>query len=259
MKSIFKLFILVSFIQSFPYFSFGQVSVSVRYGKGFVNQEILPSYGAYYGSFRENSIARNDLAFGLNVPIVKKWKLYVQAELEIQKKGFQKQFLTVSQIPQPDGTIKLERVYEDIFLHIQYTSSQFPILIRKEFEVIPKLNVNILAGILLDYKLNGVNSNKLYYNGQESELTYIKTANSFQFFTEEARKSFSLELESFAKNDAKTPLIAGAGVSYQLSNFRLGAEYRYTTNNLLARYKQPYHSVNFTLAYNLFNKNENKN
>lgn len=253
MKSIFKLFILVSFIQSFPYLSFGQISLSVRYGKGFVNTEILPSDG----SFRENAIARKDLAFGLQIPIVKKWKLFIQAEIETHTKEYQKQFVTQNKIQLPDGGVRYEPVYEDIFYKVSYRSRQFPIILKKEVVIIPNLNLSILAGLQIGYTFTGVNSDILYKDGKET-TSYIRTANNYELVYENIKGSADIDLKVYEKYYSNTPLVGGLGVSYQLSQFKLGAEYRYTTHNLLIRYSQPYHSANFILAYNLFNKNENK-
>lgn len=254
MKSIFKLFFLGSLIQLLPNLSLGQVSISLRYGKGFVDKEIFPSFG----SFRENALVRNDLAFGLQVPIVKKWKLYVQAEMEIQTKEYQKQFISQNKIQLPNGEVGYEPVYEDIFYKVNYNSTQFPILIKKELNVTNRLSISLASGFLLGYSYKGVNTDNLYYNGQETTSNII-TANRFYLSYSSIKGSANDELKYYSKDVSKMPFVFGGGVSYELFNFKLGAEYRYTSNNnILSQRSQPYHSANICLAYNLFNKNETK-
>ncbi|MDR6560595.1 MULTISPECIES: hypothetical protein [unclassified Arcicella] len=254
MKSIFKLFFLGCLIQLLPNLSFGQVSVSVRYGQGFVNKEILPSFG----SFREKAIARNDLAFGIQVPIVKKWRLYIQAEMEIQTKEYQKQFISQDNIQLPNGEVEYQPVYEDVFYKVNYSSNQFPVLIKKGFNLTNHLSISLTSGVLLGYSYKGVNTDKLYYNGQETTSNII-TANRFYLSYSSIKGSANDELKYYSKDISKTEFVFGGGVFYELFNFKLGAEYRYTpSNNILPQHSHPYHSANISLAYNLFNKNETK-
>ncbi|MEA5258789.1 hypothetical protein VB264_13415 [Arcicella aquatica] len=264
MKSFFRIIILcfiLSFSNGFQNHCFSQINIFLRTVKGNIDNEVFPTYPSWYINdhlittfvpYANSAVTRNDFAFGVQVPIVKKWKLSIQAEMEMQKKEFQKQVVTSNVINLPNGGVEYQDVFEDIFFKVKYSATQFPILLKKEIKVIPKLNLSILAGMSIGYNMTNIDYITLYNQGKET-TDYIRTTNGFQVLYYEMKNGITNELEYYDNNSSKKTFIAGLGVSYELFNFKLGIEYRYTTHNILVDHTQPYHSANFILGYNLFN------
>lgn len=224
---------------------FAQISVIARYGKGIVNNDLVYRTGAFRVQY---AIAENDYAFGIQVPIVKKLRLFAQAEMEIQKKEYQTQLVNYKNIFLKPGNPSRVEFYDNAFYHVKYTAHQFPVLIRKEFQVIPNLSVSVAAGFLLKYTFVKIDSDVLTLYGQEiSDYSFGLTKDRLvvdPYYVKDAPTLLNLQRGG-------TPKIASIGVAYNFYKFKVGAEYRYTSHFILPEASQAYSSVNATLAYNL--------
>lgn len=227
--------------------SLAQVSISLRYGKSLVNKEVyIP-----LSSFKDEATDENDFAFGVQIGLVKKWKLSLQAEIEIQQRAFQKQYVTYDRSFSMDSngmvTINIYDVYEDVFYKVKYTANQFPIMLKKEFEVKPHLNLSVSAGVLLAYDYKGTNSAILYQNGNAT-TSRVRTPNNF-VLDYEPLKSYTEQ--ALIYDQAGNPLIVGLGISYDFRPFKIGTEYRYTKHSIIPNYSGTYHSLNLIMSYTL--------
>lgn len=238
---------ITSILLFFQNKSLAQVSISLRYGKSLVNKEVyIP-----LSSFRDEATDENDFAFGVQIGLVKKWKLSLQAEIEIQQRAFQKQYVTYDRSFSMDSngmvTITIFDVYEDVFYKEKYTANQFPVMLKKDFELKPHLNLSVLAGVLLAYDYKSTNSAILYQNGNAT-TSRVKTPNNFVLDYEPLKSYTEQEL---IHDQAGNPLIVGLGISYDFNPFKIGTEYRYTKHSIIPNYSGAYHSLNLIMSYTL--------
>ncbi len=223
-----------------------QVSLSVRYGKGIVDDIVtINSQSSFYS---EQSLGEDDFALALQVPISKKWGLSLQTEVELQTKRYQ-QIIPISQMPW------LENM-PNIYYKVQYKNFQLPFIVRKDFKLGSKLGMYMMGGLWLISGTLGIDHDD-FYEGEvyTPKSTFIYTFPGDMTLTLESKDTKIAERQLDSQKFG-THILLGTGVTYQLNRFRLGLEYRYTKRQILPSNLQTYQSANIFLTYLLSKQHE---
>lgn len=163
------------------------------------------------GNFNKPAEATNSNAglhgsIGLSLPLVKKWKVFVQPEFAYVQKGYTTyNFAYFGHRPEPARLFKVRMNY-----------TEFPILIRKEFRLTRRTGMYLLAGPGFGSQL------------RKLSLTYTVDGQRQQ------QNEFGTTVDWLEKEMTRTAtptdltLNAGAGFSAGVGHNRLGIEFRYS-------------------------------
>ncbi len=222
-----------------------QVNLSVRYGKGIVNNAESFSPRKLES---QQTLGEDDLALALQLPIFKKWGLSLQTEVEIQTKRYQ-------QVIYIDNTTGLQNM-PNLYYKVQYKDFQIPLFVRKDFKLSSKWGIYVMGGAWLLSGQIGLDYDNFYegdvYN-PSATFTYTLPSNNILIIEPQDIKIAQRQLDA---RKFGTHILLGTGFTYQLNRFRLGLEYRYTNRHILPSDLQAYQSANIFLTYILSKQHE---